>query len=277
VAMRTTRLAPLPILLLALGLLACGSPSAPPNAEQAPAPTVDQAPADENEVTSPEEMARGVATRVTRAVGDPSRVYALAFRFVVMQNGERAFEAMHHWDRLRERDLVEWTGRDGKARRAVVDLRTHRACGTIDGVVAADTDLDALSEQAYQRFINDSYWFVMPLKLEDPGVHLVREAPRERDGTRYSILHMTFAHVGLTPGDQYWLFINPTSQRIDRWEMKLEGQEGPPTGTSFTDYRDVAGLMLAHDHVSDDGTRHVLFEDTGSFDRQNIFDIEGCS
>ncbi|NCQ34498.1 hypothetical protein GW813_05340, partial [bacterium] len=47
--------------------------------------------------------------------------------------------------------------------------------GTIDGVVAADTDLDALSEQAYQRFINDSYWFVMPLKLEDPGVHLVRE------------------------------------------------------------------------------------------------------
>ncbi|NCQ34499.1 hypothetical protein GW813_05345, partial [bacterium] len=76
--MRTTRLAPLPILLLALGLLACGSPSAPPNAEQAPAPTVDQAPADENEVTSPEEMARGVATQVTRAVGDPSRVYALA-------------------------------------------------------------------------------------------------------------------------------------------------------------------------------------------------------
>ncbi|NCQ34497.1 hypothetical protein GW813_05335, partial [bacterium] len=47
---------------------------------------------------------------------------------------------------------------------------------------------------------------------------------------RYSILHMTFAHVGLTPGDQYWLFINPTSHRIDRWEMKLEGQEGPPTG-----------------------------------------------
>lgn len=260
--------------LLSFTLLACSdsSPSTVPRAE-----TPASVPAAEAAIGA-FDPARALAGRVNEAGGGFVGEQGLSFRFVVVVDGERVFAASHRWDAPGHRDLVEWTGRDGRARRARVDLETRRACGSIDGeAVAAGVELDALSEQAYGRFINDSYWLLMPQKLFDPGVTLVLEEARERDGKRYEILRMSFGEeIGLTPGDVYWLFVDPDSAHIERWEMQLEGQQEPPEGTSWTDYQRVGELMLARDHVSDDGSQRILFEEVATLDSPADFDVEGC-
>ena len=143
----------------------------------------------------------------------------------------------------------------------VVDLETRTATGTLDGAAVTGESAQSAGAAAYERWVNDSYWLLLPLKLLDPGVRRTQEPARERDGRSFEILSLEFDHVGLTPGDHYWLYIDPATGRITRWDMVLEGQTEPPRAISFEGYQAVGPLMLALDHVTDDGKRHVLFED----------------
>lgn len=248
--------------LAALVALGCGAEGATPESAEdtQPAPAVPQ-----------------VALRAFEGAGDLSAVDGLAFTFVVEADGERVFSAQHRYDLRGARDRVRWTGRDGRRFDAVVDLSTRAACGTIDGAVATGADAATLAEGAYGRWINDAYWILMPHKLLDPGVELTVEEPRRRDGQRYAVLRLAFEDVGLTPGDVYFLFHDEQSGRIVRWEMQLEGQDGPPKGVSWTDYRAVGPLTLPHDHVTDDGSRHIRFEDVAVLGANNdAFHIAGC-
>ena len=237
-------------------------PEAPPEAPPEPSP------------------AERLALEIHRAAGGDrlDAIGQLDFRFVVVQDERTVFEAMHRWNLVTKRDRVVFTDRDGRPVDAVVDLDARVACGTVGGDVATGEAQDALSEQAYGRWVNDAYWLTMPLKLLDPGVRLLLEEPREREGVRYSILRLEFDGVGLTPGDRYWLYVDPDTKRVVRWEMALEGQDGEPKGMSWTDYRDVGPLTLALDHATDDGTRHVRFTDVVAHETPSDedFRIPGC-
>jgi hypothetical protein len=107
-------------------------------------------------------------------------------------------------------------------------------------------------KRAYGRFINDSYWLLMPWKLEDPGVKVESQGTTTIDGLDYDILHVSFENVGLTPGDQYWAFVNRKTHRMDRWAYFLQGDEGTAsmdkaTAWTWSDWRPSGGLMLASD------------------------------
>ena len=67
-----------------------------------------------------------------------------------------------------------------------------------------ETELKEALDNAYAAWINDSYWVVMPYKLQDPGVKLTytREDKTE-DGKDAHVLTMTFDSVGLTPQNKY--------------------------------------------------------------------------
>lgn len=207
--------------------------------------------------------ARALAERVHRASGGDAigRVGAIHFRFVVLDGKDRKLEAEHHWDLRRGRDRVLWKSKDGKRCDATVDLATRAAEGTIDGVQADGAVLAALGKEAYERWVNDSYWLMMPTKLLDPGVKLTLEADREWKGRTYHVLELSFDQVGLTPGDVYWLLIDPETAQVVRWEMVLEGDQPPPKGSSWEEYRRLGPLLLAHTHVSDSGKK-IVFEDT---------------
>ena len=81
-------------------------------------------------------------------------------------------------------------------------------------------------QEAYGRFINDSYWLLMPLKMQDPGVNLDYDGEATRDGETYDVIKLTFDHVGLTPGDTYWVFVNRKTHLVDRWEYILQDEGG---------------------------------------------------
>jgi hypothetical protein len=94
---------------------------------------------------------------------------------------------------------VKWKGKE-----VTVNLRTP----------AQDDD----SKAAYARWVNDSYWLLAPLKVLDPGVKLTYEGPKDCGGAKCETLRMSFEQVGLTPGDQYVLYIDPETKLLRAWD-----------------------------------------------------------
>ncbi|MEO1254396.1 MAG: hypothetical protein AAFY41_05860, partial [Bacteroidota bacterium] len=62
-------------------------------------------------------------------------------------------------------------------------------------------ELSSLEYQAYEYFINDSFWLIAPFKIRDTGV--VRSIVEVEDGRG---LLVTYTMGGVTPGDSYlWI------------------------------------------------------------------------
>jgi len=124
-------------------------------------------------------------------------------------------DAFHRWDPRGARDYVTWT-EDGHAYDVIVDLRARTATGTLDGAALTGPASQEAGAKAYERWVNDAYWLLLPLKLLDPGVTVTLEPAREHAGKQLEVLALQFAQVGLTPGDRYWLYVDPQTARIER-------------------------------------------------------------
>jgi hypothetical protein len=103
-------------------------------------------------------------------------------------------------------------------------------------------------EIGYRRFVNDTFWLLMPIKSMDPAAH--RELVGERTdscGVRWDVVKLTFDAGALGPQDQYWMWVNRDTGLVDEWDMKLTGTmpEDPAQRVYFHDYRRVGGLLLS--------------------------------
>ncbi len=201
------------------------------------------------------------------------QVQQLDFKFVVQDAGKTVFEAYHRWDLINGRARIAWTDKAGVKNEAWLDVATRKAVGTKDGTMVTGPDLENLSKNAYARYINDTYWLMMPLKLFDPGTTLQLEGKETVADTPYQVLRLSFAGVGLTPGDVYRLYVGEAGKRVQRWEMKLQGQGDKTSFVTWEDYREVGPLKLAHRHRIEGTDREVLLENVqvhGQF-RDEVF------
>jgi hypothetical protein len=174
-------------------------------------------------------------------------VMALRFNFQVEPKGAPAKAVKHLWDRRLNRDHVEGT-KDNKPMVAWINLTTKKGMAWFDGKELAGDDLNKAMEWAYGRWVNDSYWVIMPFKLLDDGtsVHYMEE----KDG--HDVLHLSFGKVGLTPGDQYFAYINTDTGLMDKWEFLLQGGE---KGTfQWLDWTKVGNVRLSTYKKGTDGT-----------------------
>src|SRR5205814_1326769 len=123
-----------------------------------------------------------------------------------------------HWGKVK---IIRWTFAGG--RKHVWNLKDGTDVVTAkDGksttikVTAMPTDPE--EKKAFQAWTNDSYWLIAPLKIKDPGV-MLSTAPNEKiDGKDLLVLHLKFQDVGMTPGDQYNMFIDPQTMLLSYWE-----------------------------------------------------------
>ena len=181
-------------------------------------------------------------------------VAAIRFNFQVEQEGQPPRAAKHLWDRRNGRDHVEGKTRDGKQMVVWVHLGDKTGAAWADGKKLQGTEeKDALS-WAYQRWVNDTYWLIMPFKLLDSGVNLKYEG--ERDG--YDVLHLRFEKVGLTPGDQYWAYINKNTGLMDRWEYLLQDEKAKESW-NWVDWTDYGKLKLSNRKISADQKTAIHF------------------
>ena len=166
-------------------------------------------------------------------------VKTIDFTFAVEKNGKTVAKAQHHWDVAAQTDEVKWKGKD-----VTVNLANP----------AQDKDAKA----AYARWVNDSYWLLAPLKLRDRGVTVTSEGTKEVNGEKCEVLHLSFGQVGLTPTDQYRLYIDPASKLVRSWDYIPK--DGKGMSGSWEDYKKSGGLMLATNHKMDGGVQIKMLD-----------------
>jgi len=170
----------------------------------------------------------------------------LAFSFNVEREGKIVASWPQRWDRFTGDYQVSGKNRDGDDVRVIMNVNTKEGKAWKNGQAVADPkDLLTLG---HRRFINDTYWLLMGFKSFDPGVS--REYAGEKTdaaGRVYDVVRFSFAKVGLTPGDVYWMWVNRDTGLVDQWHMKLEGDkpEDPPSVVMFHDYRRFGNLLIS--------------------------------
>lgn len=186
-----------------------------------------------------------------------SKVGGLRFTFSVVKDGKTLAEVHHVWDVRSGQYRVDWSSKEGDQRLAIFNVgakgrqgeaymrgertvtgapatpatpatRPPRPPGMAGWLKAPDLVARQMLETGYGRFINDTYWLLMPLKMKDPGVNLDYDGEKTIDTKTYDVLKVTFDQVGLTPGDTYWVYVNRDTHLIDRWEYVLEGDAAKP-------------------------------------------------
>ncbi len=165
------------------------------------------------------------------------KVARIKFTFNVEREGKIIGSNQHDWDV-----------------RAGTDTVTSQGKATTTSVRNPAPDGDG--HRAYSQFIND-YWLLAPLKVNDPGVKRSTGEAQEIDGKKYMLLHLSFDNVGLTPTDQYNLWVDPKTNLVRWWDFMPA--PGKSARISWDDYRDFNGLKLATKHVSPRAT--ITFTD----------------
>ena len=173
--------------------------------------------------------AQQLAKEVWQASGGENwaKVTEVRFTFIVEQDGNQLASVEHVWNVASGTDQVKWKGKD-----VTVNL------------AARGQDEDG--KAAYARWVNDSYWLLAPLKILDPGVKLTYEGTKDADGVACEALRLSFAQVGLTPGDQYLLYIDPQTKLVRAWDY-MPKADTVMHGT-WKKYETFGGLTLATEH-----------------------------
>jgi len=188
----------------------------------------------------------------------------LEFTFVVSVEGSERRRTAHRWDRTTGDCRVEGQSGDGKPFLSIWNLHSGDGRAWLDGLELAGDEAHEQLEHAAALAVNDGYWLLMPLKLHDPGVHLEDEGVRaDTLGKAWRVLALHFdAGVGLTPGDRYWVYVDPATGTVGRWDYVLESFEPgtPPSEFSWDDWRQVGPLRLSMRKLSADGRVEIRYE-----------------
>jgi hypothetical protein len=182
------------------------------------------------------------------ACGDPADLKALAFTFVVEVDGEEKVRRRHAWDAAA--GTVRVTIGDAppvgfRLQSGMPDSAEDPAWATLaPGVPAAD------AHAAWSAFVNDQYWLMAPCKVLDPGV------VHSLDG---GDLVLTFAGVGLTPGDRYTLELDAESAAVRAWRFTL--QSGRQGHFRWVDPVEAGPLRLFTRRESEPAGTVIRFED----------------
>ena len=174
--------------------------------------------------------------------------------------GQKAYDAIHHlqWTFFGNRKWW-WDKKTGDVRceslksKLSIILNTNSKEGKvlIDGAIQTDPDtLTKYLTLGYGWWINDSYWLVMPFKLQDPGVRLKYVGQRRtvQDSALADVLELTFEHVGITPSNKYHLYVDPDSHLLVQWDYFREASDTEPRfQLPWTDYRAHGGVLFSQD------------------------------
>jgi hypothetical protein len=199
-----------------------------------------------------------VAEDVMHALGGHERWNALPglrWSFGASRHDTVLTSRRHAWNKLTGQHRVEGRMRDGSPFVIVHALGdSTRGAAWVNGHAIEGDSLRKLVRRAHAMWVNDSYWFLMPYKMLDPGVHLGLEAAGADTLANMDCVTLRFDQVGLTPGDRYWVFVNRRTHRVERWNAWLQGQPGPASMLStWEGWEPHDGLWFPTRHRDPDG------------------------
>ena len=97
------------------------------------------------------------------------------------------------------------------------------------------------------------YFLALPFVLADPGVTLTEEGMKEINGKNYNVIKATFGNgVGDAPEDQYILYTDPESHRIEvtNYSVTYFDKSNATKYSAMTyEWQDVDGLIIASSYA----------------------------
>lgn len=154
------------------------------------------------------------------------------------------FDRRHHsWNKRNHTISIEIPSQKLKFN---LDLNTLGGQVIKDGEPMTNADsLEHYSRRAYEMWINDSYWLVMPYKLKDSGVTLqyVGEAV-SNDEHPCHILELTFDNVGVTPQNKYNVYVDTLDYLVRQWDFYSVASDSLPRFQSLWPHYDQYGEIL---------------------------------
>jgi hypothetical protein len=127
---------------------------------------------------------------------------------------------------------------------------TQKGKAMIDGVEITDqTELSKLMDQGKGAWINDSYWLVMPFKLNDPGVSKKYIGQKEtQTGSIADVVELTFNEVGVTPDNKYHIYFDTDSHLVTQWDFYRNfADEKPGFSMPWQNYSAYGKVLLSGD------------------------------
>jgi hypothetical protein len=198
--------------------------------------------------------AAAVAAQLENALGGQTKWEAIPyvrFDFVVMKDGKELARFKHWWDKRRGRDRVEGPDDKGRIAAAIVNLGDRTGKSFTAGLPDRDSTAIALQVQnGYERWVNDSYWLMMPFKVRDPGTNLKYSSLKKGPaGEEWDVLELTFdSGVGLTPKDHYWLYVNRKTHLLDKWDYLLQDMKPPAQSATWEEWQKLGDVRLSTLH-----------------------------
>ena len=173
------------------------------------------------------------------------QVSRVQFEFVVDRGGKEVVRRA--WD---------WRPQDGTAlMTSGSDAPTSITIGMTEGEAEKKVEAD---------WINDTFWLMFPIHLawgSEDTVTDLGEAPAPISGvpTRKVLIAYPASGGGVTPGDEYDLFLDLKTMRPVEWNYRKGGKEAWRPLT-WEDYKTVGPLTLSTRHRSKDGAVELRME-----------------
>ncbi|TAE55593.1 MAG: hypothetical protein EAZ89_05520 [Bacteroidetes bacterium] len=180
----------------------------------------------------------------------------IADSVMMAMGGRGAWDSTNviQWNFFGSRTLT-WDKKAGKVRIEIpsdsvmmaLDLNTRAGVVTQKGVALTQPDsLKAMLESAYQIWVNDSYWLVMPFKLKDSGVTLTYVKADTALGKSADQLQLTFKGVGVTPDNKYYVWVDRDSRLVSKWAYFPKATDPEPRFTGvWTNYSRHGKILLS--------------------------------
>lgn len=205
-----------------------------------------------------------LAEKVALAAGGSEqlvRVQQLSFQFKIKADSGVVSAWRHDWDRSGQRYRLSGALASGEQVLVFLNLNTQDGQAFINGSPAPEEELQALLAMAYSRFTSDTYWLLLPFKLQDAGARLEYHDVKQIEATTYEVLHLSFIDdVGLTPENEFEIFIDPATHEIRRWEY-FENPEAEPRIAWWDNWQSFGRLKFATQRRLAESDRVIFFEE----------------
>jgi hypothetical protein len=179
-----------------------------------------------------------------------NRAPFVRYDFKVNRGGKLVASRAHLWDKMTGRYRLEGTTKEGQPTLSLFNIANRQGTAYANGKKLEGAAAAEALKNAYGAFINDMYWLAMPWKWLDQGVQLKYLGKKPHGNRQMDVVQLTFANVGLTPGDTYQAFVSPETHLMEHWKYKLQSGN---TGAWDWEYVTTGGIKLASNHTNESG------------------------
>jgi len=195
---------------------------------------------------------------------DP-RASTIADSVIMAMGGMNNWNDVHylHWNFFGRR-LLWWDKYTGNVRIEVpaknliiltnINTKKGHAYRNKNEIMQPDSNAYFM-DRGYKIWANDSYWFIMPFKLKDPGVNLSYKGTAiDSLGNSCYLLELTFNKVGVTPENKYHVYVNKKNYMVTWWEyFEKASNDTADISNMWGDYRPYGKVLLSGDRGAEEG------------------------